>query len=70
MNLQPTQVEYQSKDDKGNHFEVIANMTPDNEWTATVTLRTAENAQSAESAVRALRMVGESFLHALEEMGE
>jgi hypothetical protein len=69
MRLQPTQVEYQAKDDKGNAFEVIAHMTPDNEWTASVTLRTAENAQSPESAVRALRMVGEAFLRALEEMG-
>lgn len=65
MTLQPTQVEYQAKDDKGNAFEVVAHMTPDNEWAATVTLRTAENAQSADAAVRALRMVAESFLCAL-----
>jgi hypothetical protein len=69
MKLHPTQAEYRAEDDKGNAFEVIAHMTPDNEWTATVTLRTAENAQSPEAAVRALRMVGEAFLHALEEMG-
>lgn len=68
MKLQPTQVEYQAKDDKGNAFEVVAHMTPDNEWTATVTLRTAENAPSPDAAVCALRMVAESFLRELNEM--
>lgn len=68
MKLHPTQVEYTAKDATGNAFEVVAHMTPDNEWAASVTLRAEEGARTPEDAVRSLRVLAHAFLRAVEEM--